>query len=219
MSSQLRAKAFLFDLDGTLVNTIAAAERQYTIWATKLGIDPKPVVEYCHGVRAIEVMQKFTPKGAKITIDDANEWETGFSNDSEGVFVLPGIPELLKKLPKHRWAIVTSGVRAMAEARLRQMDLPVPDVLITADTVTHGKPHPEGYLAAASKLGFRPDECIIFEDAPAGIEAGVSAGIRTIGITTSYKPEPSTKRMFSSMIIMTFWWKSRPTRRSLKSRC
>ncbi|ORX94869.1 phosphatase YfbT, partial [Basidiobolus meristosporus CBS 931.73] len=185
----LRAKAFLFDLDGTLVNTIAAAERQYTIWATKLGIDPKPVVEYCHGVRAIEVMQKFAPKGAKITIDDANEWETGFSNDSEGVFVLPGIPELLKKLPKHRWAIVTSGVRAMAEARLRQMDLPVPDVFITADTVTHGKPHPEGYLAAASKLGFRPDECIIFEDAPAGIEAGVSAGIRTIGITTSYKPE------------------------------
>ncbi|KAK9721553.1 hypothetical protein K7432_003328 [Basidiobolus ranarum] len=186
---QLRAKAILFDLDGTLVNTILAVEKQYTIWANKMGIDPQPIIEYCHGVRSIEVMNKFAPAGRVITIEEANAWEVLLENESEGVFVVPGVVELLNKLPRERWAIVTSGTRSMAEGRLRQMNLPIPDIFITADVVTHGKPHPEGYLTAASKLGFKPEECIIFEDAPAGIDAGVNGGIRSIAITTSYKPE------------------------------
>ncbi|KAK9710863.1 DL-glycerol-3-phosphatase [Basidiobolus ranarum] len=187
-NSHFRAKAFLFDLDGTLVNTIAAVEKHYIIWANKHGIDPQPVIEYCHGVRSIEVMNKFAPPGKVFSNEETNAWEDVLREDSEGVFVVPGIVELLKKLPKECWAIVTSGTNSMAETRLKQMNLPIPEVFITADSVTHGKPHPEGYLAAAAKLGFKPEECIIFEDAPAGIEAGINGGIRSIATTTSYKP-------------------------------
>ncbi|ORX81024.1 putative phosphatase [Basidiobolus meristosporus CBS 931.73] len=188
-NTSFRAKAFLFDLDGTLVNTIAAVEKHYTIWANELGIEPQPVIEYCHGVRSIEVMNKFAPPGKVFSIEETNAWEEVLRLDSEGVFVVPGIVELLAKLPKERWAIVTSGTRSMAETRLKQMNLPIPEVFITADSVTHGKPHPEGYLTAASRLGFKPEECMIFEDAPAGIEAGINGGIPSIATTTSYKPD------------------------------
>jgi sugar-phosphatase len=111
------------------------------------------------------------------------------STTSEGVYEIAGARELLEQLPAAKWAVVTSGIRAVAEFRLRYARLPVPPVMICADEITRGKPDPEGYLTAASRLGYSPDDCLVIEDAPAGIEAARAAGMRVIAITTTFGRE------------------------------
>jgi sugar-phosphatase len=105
---------------------------------------------------------------------------------SEGVYEIPGARELLESLPSDRWAVVTSGIRAVAEFRIRYTKLPTPWVMICADDISRGKPDPEGYLAAANRLGMAAEDCVVIEDAPAGIEAAHNAGMRVIGIAATY---------------------------------
>ena len=93
---------------------------------------------------------------------------------------------MLEMLPPDRWAIVTSGIRAIAEFRIRQMGLPMPSVMICAEDLSRGKPDPEGYLTAAMHLDQPPKDCIVIEDAPAGIEAAHNAGMRVIAIAATY---------------------------------
>src|SRR6185503_19280819 len=107
---------------------------------------------------------------------------------AEGVYTVDGARELLESLPMDRWAIVTSGVRAVAEFRLRYTGLPIPAVMICADEISRGKPDPEGYLKAAEKLGRRPAACLVIEDAPPGIEAAHNATMRAVGIVGTYSP-------------------------------
>jgi sugar-phosphatase len=106
--------------------------------------------------------------------------------DLDDVIALPGTQTLLRDLPADRWAAVTSGSRALMLARLAAAGLPVPEVLVSADDVSVGKPHPEGYRKAAAALGYDIARCLVVEDAPAGIQAGQAAGAHTLAVATSH---------------------------------
>jgi sugar-phosphatase len=172
--------ALLFDLDGVLVDSLAAVDRSWRWWAARHGLDPEPFVN-SHGRPTRESIAELAPHldaDAEGAVVDERE-----ATDTEGVVALPGATvALASERPK---AIVTSGVRALALARLRAAGLTPPAVLITADIVTSGKPSPEPYLLAATRLGVDPAECIVFEDAPAGVQAGKAAGMRVVALTTT----------------------------------
>ena len=153
-------------------------------------LDPESVIAVAHGRRAIETVQLVAPQlSAEAELDSLAASE---STTSEGVYEITGARELLEMLPADKWAVVTSGIRAVAEFRLRHAGLPVPPVMICADEISRGKPDPEGYLTAAERLGYSPAECLVIEDAPAGIESARAAGMRVIAITTTYPPRMLT---------------------------
>jgi HAD superfamily hydrolase (TIGR01509 family) len=174
----------LFDLDGTLVDSRAVVERQWRRLCDRLGLDFAEVLAVLHGVRSSDVIRVFAPDSdveAEAAALDAAEQE-----DTEGLEVVRGAPDVLARLPAGSWGIVTSGHRALAQGRLRAVGLPVPEVMVCGDEVANGKPDPEGYLTAARLLGAAPETCVVFEDAPAGVQAGLAAGMRVIGISTTH---------------------------------
>jgi sugar-phosphatase len=176
--------AILFDLDGVLVDSTRAVDREWREWALRKGIDGDAVMAIAHGVRTLEVIQRVAPHlDAEAEAEAIENHEAG---DQAGVLVMPGAADLVHAIPDGRWGVVTSGSRLLASARLRFCGLPVPRVLVTADDVAHGKPHPEPYLKGAQGLGFDPAECLVIEDAPAGIQAARAAGAKVIGITSTY---------------------------------
>ncbi len=180
-------KAILFDLDGVLIDSTPAVARTWSAWAIQHGIDPEVAVEKAHGRRSIETIRTLTPDldaQAENTIVERMEIE-----DKEGVVALPGARELLGSLPAGRFAIVTSATRALARARLSYAGLPTPQNMICADDVVNGKPSPEPYLKGAELLGFAPKDCLVIEDAPAGIRSARSAGARVLAVVNTYPPE------------------------------
>jgi sugar-phosphatase len=183
----LRCRAILFDLDGVLVNSAERVEKTWRDWATRHRLDPEHVIAMAHGRRTIETMRLVAPElstDAEIAALESSE-----ATNPEGVYEIAGARELLRLLPVSRWAVVTSGIRAVAEFRLRHTGLPLPTVMICADEITRGKPDPEGYLTAAARLGYSAADCIVIEDAPAGIESAQAAGMRSIAIATTYPPD------------------------------
>jgi len=179
--------AILFDLDGVLVDSTAAVGRAWHRWAIKHGLEPKAVVHAAHGRRTVETMRALVPH--LDSTDEARTMENEEARDMEGVTVVPGADQLLRSLPDGQWGIVTSGTRTMATARLRDTGHVIPKVLVTADDVVDGKPHPEPYLKGAKGLGVAPELCVVFEDAPAGIRAAHAAGMRVIALTTTFALE------------------------------
>jgi|SRR5579862_1671387 len=179
--------AILFDLDGVLCDSTGAVDREWREWARRKGVDADAVMAIAHGVRTIEVIRRVAPHLDAQAEADAIENDE--ANDQEGVLVMPGAAELVRSIPHGRWGVVTSGSRLLASARLPFCGLPVPDVLVTSDDVINGKPHPEPYLKGAERLGFDPAECLVIEDAPAGIQAARAAGMKVIGITSTYKAD------------------------------
>jgi mannitol-1-/sugar-/sorbitol-6-phosphatase len=176
--------AILFDLDGVLVDSTGSVTRQWRRWAEEHNMDPQQVVEIAHGVRTIEIVRKLAPH-----LDDEAEVariEKREADDQEGVAVMPGAAELLKTIPERCWCVVTSGTRYLATARLKLANLPTPKVLVSANDVSKGKPDPEPYLMGAKLLGIKPAECLVVEDAPAGIRAAHAGGMKAIGITSTY---------------------------------
>lgn len=179
--------AILFDLDGVLVDSTGSVDREWRAWAARKGVDGDAVMAIAHGVRTLEVIRRVAPHlDAQAEV---RELEAHEANDQEGVSVMPGALELVRSIPAGRWGVVTSGTRHLASARLRFCGLPVPDVLVTADDVTQGKPHPEPYLKGAQRLGYAPVECLVIEDAPAGIESAHAGGMKVIGLASTYAPE------------------------------
>jgi sugar-phosphatase len=161
--------AILFDLDGVLVDSTRSVDLEWRAWGRRKGVDGDTIMAIAHGVRSLEVIQRVAPHlDAEAEV---RELESREANHQEGVSVMPGAVELVNSIPEGRWGVVTSGTRLLASARLRFCGLPVPKVLVTADEVTHGKPHPEPYLKGAERLGVEPAECLVIEDAPAGIQA------------------------------------------------
>ena len=176
--------AILFDLDGVLVDSTRSVERQWRAWAREQGINGDQVANVSHGVRAIEVIRAVAPHlDAEIEV---RKLESREANDRNGVAVMPGAIDLVRSIPDGRWCVVTSGTRHLATARLQLAGIPLPKVLITADDVTHGKPHPEPYLKGAQLLGVNPAECLVIEDAPAGIQSALAGGMKVIGLTSTY---------------------------------
>jgi mannitol-1-/sugar-/sorbitol-6-phosphatase len=176
--------AILFDLDGVLVDSTGAVDREWRAWAQRKGVDGDAVMAIAHGVRTLEVIQRVAPH--LDAESEVRELERREADHQEGVAVMPGAVELVHSIPDGRWGVVTSGTRLLASARLRFCGLPVPKVLVTADDVVHGKPHPEPYLKGAKLLGFSPEDCLVIEDAPAGIQAARAGGMKVIGITSTY---------------------------------
>lgn len=176
--------ALLFDLDGVLVDSAECVERTWYGWAEANGLDPEVVIDCAHGRRTVETIRAVAPHLAAE--DEVARLAASESNETDGVYEIAGARELLLALPAQRWAVVTSGIRAVAELRLRHAGLPVPPVLICADEINAGKPDPEGFLTAAERLGVKPERCLVVEDAPPGIEAARAAGMRAIGITGTY---------------------------------
>ncbi len=175
--------ALLFDMDGVLIDSTPAVARVWTRWARRYGFDPEEVVTRAHGRPSITTIREYFPDADHEAKN--REIEQMEIADTEGVVPLPGVLELLRSLPRDRWAIVTSCTRALAEVRIRTGNLPIPQVFVTASDITHGKPHPEPYLKGALKLGIATRDCIVVEDVPAGIRAGKNAGMRVIAVTTT----------------------------------
>ena len=176
--------AILFDLDGVLVDSTHSVTRQWRQWAIDHGIDPEFVLAAAHGVRSVEVIQRVAPH--LDAEKETNALEIREANDLDGVDVMPGAAELLKSIPRENWCVVTSGTRHLATSRLRLGNLPIPDALVTANDVINGKPHPEPYLKGAQMLGVDPKQCLVIEDAPAGIRAAHAGGMKAIGITSTF---------------------------------
>jgi mannitol-1-/sugar-/sorbitol-6-phosphatase len=175
--------ALLFDLDGVLIDSTPAVARVWAGWAREHGFDPVQVTHMAHGRPSRTTIAELLPGS---DIDQENrEVERREIADLEGVVPLSGTQELLQSLPRDRWTIVTSGTRKLAETRLLAAGVPIPKTMITSTDVTKGKPDPEPYLKAAAKLGFDPAECVVVEDAAAGVRAGKAAGARVIGFLTT----------------------------------
>ncbi len=167
--------AFLFDMDGTLLDSSAVVERVWLTWAREHGIDPDALLSALHGVRAEDTIRKFV--GPRLDVARETDWILQAElSDVEGVVPLAGIGALLERLAPHEWAVVTSATRALATVRLNAAKVPLPRVLITAEDVQRGKPDPEGFLLAARRLGVRIEDCLVFEDSPAGVASAKAAG-------------------------------------------
>jgi sugar-phosphatase len=176
--------AVLFDLDGVLIDSTSCVERHWHAWAAQHGLDAASILKIAHGVRNIETMRLVAPHL------DVEQEAAGFASnevaDTRGVSAVEGAPGLLAGLDGARWAIVTSCGAPLAQARLEAARLPMPAALITGSDVGRGKPDPEPYLLAAEVLAVPPADCVVIEDAPAGIRSGKSAGMRVIGIAFTY---------------------------------
>lgn len=183
----IRCQGILFDMDGILISSLGSVERSWTKWALLRGVDPAQAIRIAHGRRSIETVAQLRPD---LVAEKENVIVEGFEvEDTDGVHVLPGVLNLLAALPKGRWTVVTSATEPLARVRLAAGGILVPERIITADDVSEGKPHPAPYLAGAALLGFRPEDCVVFEDAPAGAKAGRAAGCTVIGSTFSHSAE------------------------------
>jgi sugar-phosphatase len=185
MPSSPRAyQAFLFDMDGTLITSTAAAERVWSRWAERHGLDLDAFIPTIHGVRAIDTIRR--QNLPDIDLDAEVAWvERGEIEDVKGVAPIPGAAAFVKRLPPDRWAVVTSASVPLAKARLEAAGVEPPRTLITAEDVERGKPDPAGYLKAAEALGFAVADCLVFEDAEAGIQAGEAAGADVVVVTAA----------------------------------
>jgi sugar-phosphatase len=180
----LDCSAILFDLDGVLVDSTRSVARQWRLWAQEQNLDPDHTVAIAHGVRTIEVIRMLAPHLSAE--EETVKLEAREAADREGVEVMQGSADLLRSIPDGRWCIVTSGTRLLATSRLRLANLPIPHVLVSADDVVNGKPNPEPYLQGAQMLGMKPEDCLVIEDAPAGIKAAHAGGMRVIALPTTY---------------------------------
>jgi sugar-phosphatase len=181
--TQIVCRAFLFDLDGVLIDSTPAVARVWTQWAIAHGFDPDEVIRRAHGRPSIATIREYLPHGNHEA--ENRKVERGEIEDLTGIVPLPGARELLNALPSDRWTIVTSCTRPLAEVRLRAAGLPLPEQLVTSDDVKNGKPDPEPFLKGASLLGVSATHCVVVEDAPAGIRAGKAAGARVIACRTT----------------------------------
>lgn len=184
---EIRCKGVLFDMDGILISSIGSVERSWTKWAKMRGVDPEYAIKTAHGRRAIESAALLRPdldSEAELRLIEDIELA-----DGEGLAVLPGVLELLRALPHDRWTVVTSATERLARMRLAQAGIPLPERLVTADDVAQGKPDPAPYLAGAALLRVPAEDCVVFEDAESGTQAGRAAGCTVIATTFSHDAE------------------------------
>jgi len=181
--TSLRCRGVLFDLDGVLVDSTPAVARVWAWWARQHGFDPDETVREAHGKPSIATIRELLPNANHEA--ENKEVERREMEDVEGVIPLPGAVELLQAIPPEKWAIVTSCTRRLAEVRIAAAGLPKPRRMITSNDIKHGKPDPEPYLKGAQILGAAGTDCVVIEDAPAGIRAGKAAGAHVVALRTT----------------------------------
>lgn len=176
----LRAAALLLDMDGTLVHSTDEVETVWRLWCRRHQLAPEPVLAMCHGLRSREVIRALAPQldmAQEVALLD--ELEIHHTGRGEAIM---GSRALLSRLPAERWALVTSASQRVARHRLESAALPLPTLLVGAEDVVHGKPDPEPYLLGAKGLGVAPADCLVFEDAPAGIQSALRAGCAVVQV-------------------------------------
>ena len=177
--------AFLFDMDGTLLSSIKAAERVWGQWARRHGLDVEAFLPTIHGKRTEETIRALELPGVDPMLEAAFITRAEIE-DVAGVEAIRGVADFLAGLPRERWAIVTSAPRLLAEARIAAAGLPVPDVLVAAEDVERGKPAPDPFLLGARRLGVDPGGCLVFEDTLAGLKSAAAAGMASIVVTATH---------------------------------
>ncbi len=185
--TSVTTNGMLFDMDGVLISSIGSVVRCWRRWAVMYGVPDAENYEVPHGKRAIDIVKALRPdidpaEGLRVIEDMELE-------DVADLKVLPGVKALLESLPQDRWAIVTSATKRLMLGRLKVAGLPIPERIISGDMVERGKPDPEPYRRGAELLGLTPEECLVVEDAPPGVGAGVAAGSRVLGVLGTHSLE------------------------------
>lgn len=179
----VKTKALLFDMDGVLISSIGSVVRCWQRWCEMYGVPNPDSFEVPHGTRAVDIVRMLKPEFDEAQVAEGlrviEEMEI---EDTADLTVLPGVKSLLEGLPPECWVIVTSATRRLLLGRLAAAGLPIPERFISGDMVVRGKPDPEPYMRGAELLGFPPGECVVVEDAPSGVGAGVAAGCRVLGV-------------------------------------
>jgi mannitol-1-/sugar-/sorbitol-6-phosphatase len=184
---EVQTRGILFDLDGVLVDSTPAVARCWARWAVQFGFNADEVVHRAHGRPSIVTLRELMPNGDYEQENRKMEqWEI---EDTDGVVPLPGVLDLLHALPPQQWAIVTSCTRPLAEVRIRVAGLPWPKQLVTSADVQRFKPDPDPYLKGAELLRLAAADCVVVEDAPAGIRSGRAAGSRVLALRTTEADE------------------------------
>jgi sugar-phosphatase len=179
----VETKGLLFDMDGVLVSSTGSVERCWKRWCMRYGVPNAESFEVPHGIRAVDIVRMLKPEWDEAQLAEGlHGIEDMEMEDTGDLTVLPGAKSLLARLPQERWAIVSSATTRLLRGRLAAAGLPVPARLISGDMVVRGKPDPEPYRRGAELLGLTPEECVVVEDAPSGIGAGVAAGCRVLGV-------------------------------------
>lgn len=180
-------QAIIFDVDGVLIDSDPVSERHWRAWADRHGVDYGAIARIHHGRPTVETIRQVAPH-----VDAAQEAhikESAEADDTDGLTLYPGVKELLAQLPRDRWGVATSGTRRTVSLRFPHLRLPEPSVMVTADDVQRGKPAPDPYLLVAERLGVAPAECLVVEDAPAGVEAAKAAGAKVVAVVTTNRAE------------------------------
>ena len=201
--SDLHARAIVFDKDGVLVDTMAMIRAAWSAWAAARGLDREDVLSSIH-MTGVELITRFAPSSdpaAELRWISAHQAESGPT-----IVPFPGARELLARLPRGAWAIVTSGRREPTLRHLQAAGLPLPDVLVAAEDTPRGKPDPAGYLLAAQRLGVPPDDCIAVEDTPAGVRAAADAGMYVVAVTNTHPASELTDADAVVPSLLSFTW-------------
>ncbi len=177
--------AFLFDMDGTLLSSIAAAERVWARWAARHGLDVAAFLPTIHGMRSVDTVRRQGLPGVDAEAESAAITREEM-DDVAGIEAIAGAVPFLASLPEQRWAVVTSAPRELAARRMAAAGLPRPPLMIAAEDVARGKPAPDCFELAAARLGVSVRDCLVFEDAPAGIAAAQAAGAGLLVITATH---------------------------------
>lgn len=178
-------KCVLFDVDGTLIDALDNQRRVWATWAGRYGLDAAEVYRVALRTRPMETFAKVAPdQDPRECLAALHELED--DDVRSGVYTaFDGASELLGTLPSGAWALVTSNYEHRVCGRFARTGLPVPRVIVDAAAVEEGKPSPVPYLLAAEQLGARPENCLVIEDAPSGVEAGLRAGMTVWGVNTT----------------------------------
>ena len=204
-----RVSAILFDLDGVLVDSLRVVERAWDRWAREQDIAADGVLSVVHGRTARDAIALLAPH---LDVTEhalrVGSYETDHSGD---LAVVPGARECVALACRGSWAVVTSGTRQLATARLRTVGLPIPEIMITADDVTAGKPDPEPYRRAATALAVPAAECVVVEDAPMGVLAAKRAGMTVLAVATTHRAAALDQAdlVFPGMRDVTGWLRAR----------
>jgi sugar-phosphatase len=184
---RLPVSAVLFDMDGVLVNSKTVIERVLRKWAAHRGLDAASVTGLPHGQKTSDTIRNVAPH---LNVREEVAWlDAEEERDLDGIVEIVGAAKLVRALGPNEWALVTSAGRDLAAMRLKAAHLPLPATIVSGESVKRGKPDPEGYLLGARRLGRKPQDCVVLEDAPAGIAAGIAAGMRVIGVASTYDRE------------------------------
>jgi sugar-phosphatase len=190
VTRSIPCRGLLFDSDGVLVDSDASVLLSWSRWAERWDLDPAEVAAMVHGRRSADTVALLIDSADRArALAQIDRYEV---EDAATVTACAGAADLLRSLPRDRWAVVTSGRRDLATARLAAAGLPVPGVLVPADDVARGKPDPAGYLRAAEALGVPASDCVVFEDSTAGVAAGLAAGATVVGVSERALDTPAT---------------------------